>query len=299
MMASEDASRPAQPVKFSRYRSVRKAAVVRQPRGSSPPPPIPQQSPRDFVNLQTGTGARERPSNMDAVPQPPEAHWNGQRVAPPVDDRINPTTSSRSRPESSLQAHARVTSDRLDEGSGRRRRVSTSAKQSREDETQLEVRAEDPTPNGIVQANVIQRKQGGTEDEVKRERELREDFLKKQKRRELERLEKELSQAKPVESSPLPSHSKNALSAAFSRRRKRPTTPPKASQSNHKTSSNQREAKEANGIKPGIKPGGGGIVPGIDAPKSAVNSGERVSLFDARVIYPSLIHPSESQDKVW
>ncbi|KAI9787325.1 MAG: hypothetical protein M1816_007673 [Peltula sp. TS41687] len=271
-MASEDALRPAQPMKFSRYRSVRKAAATRPHRASSPPPPMPQQSPSEIAVLQDSVRAREKSSIAHAPPQSVEAQQRGQRVSPPVvDDRFKDTTTPRSRTVSSPQTRTRVTSDQRDRGSGHRRGLSTSAKQIKGDGVQPEPRRVDPIPNGALQENAIQKKQNRTEDEATGEREIREDFLKRQKRRELERLEKELSQATPITSfSPL-SHSKNALSAAFASRKKHPVTPPTTSESNNKTSSSQRETKEVSGIKPG----GGGVVPGIDAPKSAVNSGER------------------------
>lgn len=288
-MDSGPTSRPAQPMKFSRYRSVRKAAATQQRHTafSSPPPPMPQQIPRDIPALQSSstTRSREKSADTDSGPQSPRAQWQSQSVSPPVDDRFT-STPPRSRTVSSSQAYTRLTSDHRDRGSGHRRGMSSSAKEIKEDEPQPEIQKAGRASNGIVQEKMLQTREDRTEDDAKREREGREDFLKRQKRRELERLEKELSKATPVASSPPPSHPKNALSAAFSRRRKRPVTPPPSSESNHKTSSHQRETAGVNGIKPG----GRGVVPGIDAPRSAVNSGERVSLFSYRVI--SIAHTS-------
>ncbi|KAI9816429.1 MAG: hypothetical protein M1826_001819 [Phylliscum demangeonii] len=194
---AEDPTAPVQPMKFSRYRSVR--------RGAAPPtvaaPPLPPLSPLAATpvghTLGSARGAR-RPA--DPLPTPA--------------------------PTPLVHRHAAAQADR--------RPVKEQPEQER------------------------------------RGRE-REEFLQRQRRRELERLEKELSQAVPAPP-PAPPSPKNALSAAFLSRKRSPTVGARPSDSNHHRTPGPKHTRggSADRSKTGPKTG-----PGADAPISAVNAGER------------------------
>lgn len=122
-------------------------------------------------------------------------------------------------------------------------------------------------------------------------------LLAEQKRRDLERLEKQLNAVAPDVIERITSPPATGKFKLFSRKRGlTKSTPPQTARSGsgselptvvHTRSSEQPKAmeipkiveppKEPRSAEKGIAKGGGGIVPGTDAPISASNSGERVS----------------------
>ena len=112
--------------------------------------------------------------------------------------------------------------------------------------------------------------------------------LAEQKRKDLERLEAELAAAVP-DVPRVTSPGKEKFSFFSRKRASTKATPPNTAGSGSgnapmsKTRSNDpprgsnEPQQESNEPPRGIEQGGGGIVPGIDAPISAVNAGERVS----------------------
>ena len=93
--------------------------------------------------------------------------------------------------------------------------------------------------------------------------------MQRQKEREVERMKQDLSGIEVPDS---PVKTKDRL--AFWKKPQKSRSLTKPSDRKDKSSGDSSGVSDA---PLGIEPGGGGIVPGIDAPKSAVNAGERVS----------------------
>jgi hypothetical protein len=118
----------------------------------------------------------------------------------------------------------------------------------------------------------------------------RNQWVQRQKEREVERMREDLSGIEVPES---PVKTKDRL--AFWKKPQK--SPPIKAPSEDKASSDSFHVSDT---QLGIEPGGGGIVPGIDAPISAVNAGERVGLSFALAVSSLLLTcVLESQDQVW
>ena len=262
-MEATDSSQPAPLMKLSRYRSVRKAAVQQK---TAPPPPIPDQKDRDeplSPNRMRGDAA---PAQVAVVSSRVNAQSHDQTVLTTADDpsaadaRQGPGSSPRKKPLQTPEPLMRTSTSAQHGG------LSGGRESERERRSRREGQRSSQTHDAL------------SPDQDQQEREMRDAFLKRQKRRELERLERELSEAVPASST---TPSRSPISAAFSRRRRGTVTPPASSSSDHSTPSHRRDGQKAQGIRPVTA----GRAPGIDAPVSAVNAGERVSFWpDFRVV---------------
>jgi hypothetical protein len=273
-------SEPPPPAKYSRYRSVRQAAASkspppashaqspeeqnegvqrsmsryhRRPRVSSPPAPnvAPMPTiPKHLPTLQTLPGASEfPPRNRSQEPRP-----------------IHPAAASGG--DTPLRGESRAFSGGDPAVRGRpENRASINQRQNIAQALPLRGHGEQDT-----QA----KGQLPGDDEVARK-------LAEQKQKDLQRLEMELAAAAARPSSS-PERSNSATHKpsiekfrVFSRKRAESKAAPSKSSSSL-TEAESQEAPKAKADEPpqNTLQGGGGAVPGIDAPKSAVNAGERV-----------------------
>lgn len=275
---------PPPPAKYSRYRSVRQAAASksppradlanpseghneaiqrsmsryhRRPRVSSPPAhdfaPIPT-VPQHLPTLQILQGRTEDPlRNRSQEPRP---------IRPPAALAENRPLPADSRDHSGDDSVAR---GRLEQ------RASINQRQNIAQALPLRGHGEpDKHANGQLP----------DEDEVARK-------LAEQKQKDLQRLEMELAAAAAAaRPSSSPERSNSATNKpsiekfrVFSRKRAESKAAPSKSSSSLTEAANQDVSRAKTDDPPwNILQGGGGVVPGVDAPKSAVNAGERVRI---------------------
>ncbi|KAI9822550.1 MAG: hypothetical protein M1827_000269 [Pycnora praestabilis] len=292
--------------KFSRYRSVRKAAARRAP-VTSPPPVHGPVSPTlsDPMEHSKSRYRRARPpisslETQEPLPPIPTQQQYQQLSPSSITSQEWPSSSPGRDPSGSpkvLRAGSAPSPhvDRVEiprartvkepcsfERSARRER------QRQEDRSKLHAQHEqsrDPASqsaglqnaqDGVEELNAIQRDLGNQREQEERVLEEarriegeRAQLLKEIKRRELERLEKELDAAKPSSSPPKIDQSRDKL-GLFSRLKAdkgSPPTSPDMQQSQCTFTQGDRQAH--------TDPGGLGTVRGVDAPVSAVNAGER------------------------
>ncbi|KAI9846346.1 MAG: hypothetical protein M1837_004199 [Sclerophora amabilis] len=228
---------------MSRYRRARPptAAATRQ---QSPPPDLPpQQTPRSQHEspFRTSTNSPITPASRH------RAHSSSHAPTP-----ISSTPRESKTPERRPRRDSRGRRDTGDHD--RVHSGDAAAREQRHLEEQSARRNEE-------QRNLRQKQQ---------EENAWEDKLKQIKRQELERLERELSAAKPSPQASQTKPGKDRL-GFFSRMRHGKATAAMTSGTHQHHATPQGKPE----VSRGIEPGGGGIVPGIDAPISAVNAGER------------------------
>ena len=275
-------SEPSPPAKYSRYRSVRQAAASK-----SPPPPNAAKSPEGqneaIQRSMSRYHRRPRVSSPPAydvapiptIPQhlPTLRSLQGRTEAPPRNRPEEP------RPIRSAEVLAENAPQRGDYGgvSGsepmvRGRTVQRASINQRQNIAQaLPLRGhgtQEQWANGQLP----------DEDEVARK-------LAEQKQKDLQRLEMELAAAAAAaRPSPSPERSNSATQKpsiekfrVFTRKRAESKAAPSKS-SGSLTEAESQELPKLKSDEPprNILQGGGGVVPGVDAPKSAVNAGERV-----------------------
>jgi hypothetical protein len=154
--------------------------------------------------------------------------------------------------------------------------------QPRETETErLQRKAREIREREEQEKQILRENQERIQNEAEQARLAREEterVLAEQKRKDLERLEMELEAAAPRASTMTSSKEKFSF---FSRKRSASTAAhtasPKATPGNIAVTAPLSLSRPPGPPSIGIEKGGGGIVPGTDAPISAVNAGERVS----------------------
>jgi len=262
---------PHAPVKYSRYRSVRQQAEV-----SKSPQPVPEQKkqnapvsrsmsryrpPRSVIPKNDQSTSPQSLPLIPALPRVPDLRTPTRRATEPLSspqriqgsDRIGARQSSRQRETEGerLQRKAREIQDQEEQ-------------RQKEEQQKLDAKAEQ-----VRQAEAL---------------------LAEQKRKDLERLEAELDAAVPGLARVVSPRDK----FGFFTRKKAATkvTPPSTASGTRSSEEPPRIGPLQGGNAPprseprqssqeapkrGIEPGGGVVVPGTDAPMSAVNAGERVS----------------------
>ncbi|KAE9364464.1 hypothetical protein N431DRAFT_421467 [Stipitochalara longipes BDJ] len=272
MSDDHEPSTTASPPKYSRYRSVRKAVKKDEP--------VPEQRAEPAM-ARTKSMSRYRRtrsvSKIEQVAAPPAPPVPAIPRATPQSLASKPpaqrdTTRRVTEPLPNPQRQQRLSSSnlgrlRLQETDDERMRRMGREAQEREE---LRHRARKEREE---QARIA--RQQKAEEEAELARIAAEDSatrLAEQKRKDLERLRAELDAAVPT--SPPPLTSPRDKLRFFSRKRAQTTTSPPPTV--------KREAEGAllsttksNEAPRGIEQGGGGIVPQLDAPISASNSGER------------------------
>lgn len=253
-----DASAP--PPKYSRYRSVRRANTVE----SSPANATPK-SPDD-----ASSGSIQR--SMSRYRRPKTMTQEHAAIAPPL-----PTTQRGETIGERLFSNGTMRSQTQPSGT---RPVGRELGNTGLQIPRQHIPPPSPEPPEQLSAadeeerlrRAHERMQQQRLARQKTEEEEAERILAEQKRKDLERLEAQLEAAGPRPVSP-PLRSTKDKFKIFSRKRSATrTTPPSSSG----TTRENTERSPAHEPPMPIMHGGGGIVPGIDAPVSAVNAGERV-----------------------
>ncbi|KAI9889694.1 MAG: hypothetical protein M1814_005095 [Vezdaea aestivalis] len=244
----------------ARYRSVRRGANQQVESSASPPPPLPS----DGIARSMSRYRRNRPTSSQPTPVPPLP--SNQRT-PRKNSSENPFktppstshghTSDGDRPDLPVQGSKglEARTKELELGSpGGEERHAARVRQYRDREAQRKDRDERAGRQQAGEAPLEQEESL----RVKKDRNL----LHRLSHRALDKTEQ------------LPSQSagEKDKSGFFSRIREKrtPPTSPKLAGPKPAASPSKRDHKPI-----GIEPGGGGIVPGTDAPVSAVNAGER------------------------
>jgi hypothetical protein len=286
--------------KFSRYRTVRLQAEA----SKADPPPMPEENdgPARSMSRYRRPRAVSRPDQTTSPPVPlvptmPRTHVQSATASPlGVGEGIRRVTEPI--PGSHRQQRPVPGAGRPAQGQPReteRERQRRKAKEALEREVeQQRLRKEREEQERLAQ----QRKAQEEAEQARLAEEENARRLAEQKRKDLERLEAELAAAVP-DLPGLTSPGKEKFS--FFSRKRAPTkvTPPTTAGSvpgitsvsktqgndpprgrNDPPRGSNEPHRESNEPPRGIEQGGGGIVPGIDAPISAVNAGERVSLPD-------------------
>jgi len=271
---------PSPPAKYTRYRSVRQAAA------SKSPPPSSTAKPPEAQN-EAIQRSMSRYHRRPRVSSPP-----AYDVAPiPAIPQHLPTLQS-------LQGRTEATPQDLPRESRPIRSADVLAENAPQRDNHRGVSEGDPVVRGRTeQRTSINQRQNiaqalplrghGEQDKQARGQLPEEDEVAKklaeQKQKDLQRLEMELAAAAAGPSSS-PERSNSATKKpsiekfrVFTRKR----AESKAAPSKSSSSLTEAETQEAPKMKADEPPrnilqGGGGAVPGVDAPKSAVNAGERV-----------------------
>jgi hypothetical protein len=298
MSEGKDTASPPAPAKYSRYRSVRQQAEA-----SKSPPRLPEQKNED-APVSKSMSRYRRPKSV--VPRNEQA--TSPQSLPPVPsiprapDLMSPTRRVTEPVLSPDRQQRAVGSDWL---GGRQ------APRPRETETERlqrkarEIREQEEEQRRAERELAEQRRkvEQEKEDLEAEQARLADEMLAEQKRKDLERLEAELDAAGP----PPPRVTSPREKFGFFNRKRTATkvTPPSTAASGSGNTSEEPRTRSQDapprgteqGAAPGltsepqmrsqdapprgIEQGGGGIVPGTDAPKSAVNAGERVSLVES------------------
>ena len=246
MSADKDASASAPP-KYARYRNVKSASSLKAQE------PGKNNELEDTVQRSRSRYRHQAAPTTEGKTLPPVP-----RPAAPIQDAIRRATE----PISSQGASG-------GEGRGRQTRgYSQETEAERLRRQRQEAKDHENVERRQLQKEAELRLEREAESERARlEEQTASKLLQDQKRKDLQRLDAELAAAAaPV--SPAPS-SKDKFSGFFSRKRA-PTATTKSSNSGPGTRTSSTDLTQ------GIQQGGGGIVPGTDAPVSAVNAGERV-----------------------
>lgn len=275
--------------KFSRYRSVRQGAVAASKTTvpPPPPPPPPEQKEKDELVTRSMSMSRYRPRTVSKpgqvanAPIPP---------TPKIPQSYDQSMTSSERPKG-------VGADKQSE-TGR------AAQALNQRKSRLPQNERSPAVQEQLRESESERKRGqakealAREEQAYRRRKEREEqeriaqiekaaqeaeqarladeetarLLAEQKRKDLERLQAELDAAVPDSSQVTSPKEKFGL---FRKRAGTKTSQPASSGTASRLSSISRAKSDE--TSQGIEQGGGGIVPNVDAPISAVNAGERVS----------------------
>lgn len=285
-MSAETESATTPPRKYSRYRAVRQQAEA----AKVEPPVVPAQQDGHDARV-TRSMSRYRRSRVvpkhdhltspplpsAAIPPiPPAFNANGAKET--VRRVTEPTNNSQK--QQMPTRHDTVAGPR---GQGRARetdveRQQRKAREIREQEDQHRREQKEQEEQELARAKSKMELAREAEEEAAR-------LLAEQKRKDLERLEAELDAAPPPPRITSPGREKFNF---FSRKRAatKVTPPTTAGSGNNsmsisRTKSNDSPPRRSHDPLPrGVEQGGGGVVPGADAPISAVNAGERVG-FDA------------------
>ena len=298
----DPASPPASLAKYSRYRSVRQ----QQAEASKSPPPPPQQEKTDDATPVVRSMSRYRRPSY-AVPKNSEQTTTSPQNVPqiPALPRV-PDLSRPTRRVTEPAPQRRPAAGNEWYGGGRQH----AAGSPRETETERLQRKAREIREREEKQRRAEREVAEPKQRVDAEREA-EEILAEQKRKDLERLEAELDAAAAASSAVPASAPARATSSKekfgfFSRKRAATKGASSGSAaSGSRTTSEEpqtrsldvppRGSEQSAGNGPPIsephvrsqdpprviEAGGGGIVPGIDAPISAVNAGERVSVVKA------------------
>jgi len=282
-MADMDTTSPAPPKKYMRYKSVQQAV------GAST-----QTSPekKDGPNISRSMSRYRRPRNPNPVLSPPlpvgrvpqpyapvgpaKSGEMVRRVTDPVSGTHVPQGNKLPARHDTVAGNRTVARTRESEAECARRKAREIREQEQQHrQAQMEQEAQE-----------LQRIESQAEQARQVEAEKAR-LLAEQKKKDLARLEAELEAAAPVK---VASPGKEKL-GFFSRKRAATKTSPPAKQAlptppQSRNASTSISRLQSNSSLPssskepppkGIEQGGGGIVPGIDAPMSASNAGERVS----------------------
>jgi hypothetical protein len=272
-------SEPPPPAKYSRYRSVRQAAA------SKSPPPANAAKPSEGQN-EAIQRSMSRYHRRPRVPSPPAHDVALMPITPPTLQSLQGRTEPPPRDlpqDPRLIRSAEVLAENTPQR-GHHRGVSGSDPMAR---GRTEHRASINQRQNIAQALPL--RGHGTQDTNGHPPE-EDDVAKKlaeQKQKDLQRLEMELAAAAAAagaRSSSSPERSNFATKKpsiekfrVFTRKRaESKAAPSKSSSSLTEAESQEVPKKKADEPPRNILQGGGGAVPGVDAPKSAVNAGERV-----------------------
>jgi hypothetical protein len=294
------------PPKYSRYRSVRHAVKKEEP--------LPEQSPEPEM-ARTKSMSRYRrtrpiPTRQHTPPMPlappvPRATSQALCSNPPVQRDVTrrvtaPMQIPQSQKRPSLNNPGRPRPQETDDERMRRmgREAHEREEQRRKARKEQEERDRIARQQKEEQERITRQQKEAEETELARK--IEEDSAKRlaeQKRKDLERLQAELDAAVPI--SPPPTTSPRERLRFFSRKKAQvPTSPlPIAKREHESTLSSTTRSSEP---PRGIEQGGGGIVPQIDAPRSASNAGERVSyvcefsVSKLLRIYPESSHPMQA-----
>ncbi|KAK8173482.1 hypothetical protein IWX90DRAFT_143075 [Phyllosticta citrichinensis] len=321
-MAAADPQRPQAPFRLSRYRSLRKPILPPKDDTSEEPPlppmpPLPDQTSTATATLSRTMSRyhRQRPPAAQTAPPPPlptaVARARTQRSQPlpsarsrsanlPAGPQAAPSRDNENNDRQYAEA-AREEAMRMLEGGGPSPATLKAEKRAKLEEAerlkakQIADEHKRRKAERIRKYNEKQAEDLRAQELRARQDAIRAEALRAQQEEEARREEME-REPRPTPRNPLArhSHSPPSTSPDSSQKRERlgllrkrrddsppqPVEPPSAPRS--RQVSNER-------ADPTIKPGGGGVVPGTDAPVSAVNSGDRrvmVECNSQRILLP-------------
>lgn len=269
-MNTETQLAPAPPAKFSRYRSVRRANTV----DSAPANTVPQAQDNDPAN-----GTMQRSMSRYRRSRAPTQEHRQPPTAPPIPmipsgfaqeelarQTNNELLKSTSQPE---RSRSRAPPDE---------RGLRSTEERKDFRRQISPASPEPLGHTLSAAEEDERLQRAhtrtQQQRVERQKAEEEEALKilaEQKRKDLERLEIQLAAAvvaRPI-SPPVSSSTRDRFKIFGRKRSATRSTPP------HSTTKDTVRRGASHDLPMPISSGGG-----VDAPVSAVNAGERVSLID-------------------
>ena len=283
MSEEKDTTAPPAPAKYSRYRSVRQQAAA-----TNPPTRLPEKSQDAPISRSMSRYRRPKASNPKNDKETSPQSLPPVPMTPRAPDLTSPTRRatdpSPSSPRTPVYAGSQAPKARETEA------ICLQRKAKKIEELEEEQRRVEKD-----QAEQKRREEQQRLDAEAEQARLADERLAEQKRKDLERLEAELDAASP----PLARITSRERFGFFTRRRAATKVTPPSTASGGSTSTPQepRAKSQSRGAEQGkitaptsesplrkvrsepqaIEPGGGGVVPGIDAPISAVNAGERVS----------------------
>lgn len=301
MSEEKDTASPPAPVKYSRYRSVRQQAEA----SKSPPRLLEPKSedapvsrsmsryrrPKSHIPRNDQATSPQSLPPIPSIPRAPDLMSPTRRVTEPA-----PSPGRQQRLAGNDRYGGRQVQQPRETDAERLQRKAREIREQEEQQRRAEAELAE-------QKRKIEQEKENIEAEQAR---LAEERLAEQKRKDLERLEAELDAAGP----PPPRITTPKEKFGFFTRKRAATkvssTSTAASGSRNTSEESRARSQDAatRGIEQGggnaaqaltseprmksqepppraIEQGGGGIVPGTDAPKSAVNAGERVSVVDS------------------
>ncbi len=283
MATEKDPAALSTPPKYSRYRSQRQSTKI-EPRIA----PVVQKEEHHDLGRTKSMARYRRPrmvpnSDLTGAPMPPVPSLPRSRTLSPT-SKITPNgtmdgprrVATSPIPSPQEEAYNKLDGAQPTQGNRReteqeraRRKVKELQERERQERKVLQAKEE-------MERELRQRQ---AEAEARQAEEENARILATQKRKDLERLQAELDAAAPRLPSPTSPKDKFKF---FSKKRSstKITSPPLTASGAQKTSLTKSRSNDApqRGI---IGQGGGGIVPQTDAPISASNAGERVSIFRA------------------
>jgi hypothetical protein len=278
---------PTPPAKYSRYRRQTATPV---PVPEPEPVPVPQSDGKengDFARSKSMSRYRRSravskpdPVATSSMPPPVPTIQKFHAQSPPATG-FNTSGPMRrvTEPAKPTQREQRHTTAGGKAEQGRPRETENERLQRKEREKQqlLKTQQEKAEKERMTQQ---QKAEAEAKAEAERARLVEEEnakLLEEQKRKDLERLQAELNAASPSSASvPLASPAKEKFGFFSRKRAATKTSPPRSSESGSVPSTLSQT--KSNEPPRRIEQGGGGIVPQTDAPISASNAGERVSV---------------------